>query len=221
MLDPSSPYGELQVRTFAYGLPYGTLVLAEPKQALCAALYGAAGSTAPPGALQRALITAAGSADPALGLAGFAAELDVGLRARSLGTFSFAAVLARAGRVEVCSAGDLRVHQVQNGAVVRVTRDHVARNEPLASLPPELSERYGTVVTRALGGNPVTPAETAVWQTEPSYRLVVCSEAYHRFAEPASYWADLAEILENARSAPFPRELQAAGLVIDLHFDAG
>lgn len=219
MLDPSSPYGQLQVRTFAYGLPHGTLVLTEPRQALCAVLCGAAGTTTTPGALDRALIEAAASAHPALGLAGLATELDFRLREQALGAFSFAAVLARAQQVEVCRAGALRVHRIERGVVVEVTRDHIARNEPLASLPPELSGRYGTVATRALGGNPATPAETTTWRGEPGYRIVICSEEYHHFAEPASYWPELAEVLDDGRSAPFPRELQEAGLIIDVRFD--
>lgn len=49
-----------------------------------------------------------------------------------------AAIVVGADFVEVCTAGDLRVHLLSGGAWTRVTRDHAYANDPFENEIPDL-----------------------------------------------------------------------------------
>src|SRR5262249_6153334 len=110
-----------------------------------------------------------------------ALTLDARLRDPGQPGLSFAAVRASATQVQVSTAGDLRVHMIEGGAVTRVTRDHILANEMAgAALPTAMAQ----VVSRAVGGATPCAPETVVWTVEGAYRIVVASDEYHRFEPP-------------------------------------
>jgi hypothetical protein len=96
--------------------------------------------------------------------------------------------------VHVCTAGDIRVHLVRGGSVVRSTRDHVLANES----PEWVRATYGgvplghhaTMVTRTLGSCALPP-EKEEWPAKSPFSVLVCSSAHHRHREPNVYAEEL------------------------------
>ena len=90
----------------------------------------------------------------------------------------------------VCTAGDLRVHLLRDGALAQVTRDHVAAHES----PAWVAETYGAallpehagVATRSLGGGG-PPPESLTWSLAGRWSLVLCSSDVHRGQRPETY----------------------------------
>jgi hypothetical protein len=120
----------------------------------------------------------------------------------------FAAVEATRREISVCTAGDIRVHLLQDGTLVQSTRDHVLGVEAPDSgearrLPPRIA---ATLPTRWLGGNRGPAPECLRWPAQPPYRLLICSSHYHHRRAASDYIAALGE-----RTLPLPEG--GAGLV--------
>jgi hypothetical protein len=108
----------------------------------------------------------------------------------------FAAVLVLKDAVHVCTAGDLRVHLVRGGEVLRWTRDHVLANEPMEWIREtygDLSlDAHGTMITRTLGSSS-RPPEAVTWPADGPSSVLVCSSAVHRHRPPDAYARELLE----------------------------
>lgn len=104
------------------------------------------------------------------------------------GNALFAGVLVTADSVQVCTAGDLRVHLLSGGALARVTVDHVYVNDPfeppLRELNPELT---ASLSTRWLGGAPSRPPNSRCWEATRPFTVIVCSSQLHQRRRPQDY----------------------------------
>lgn len=104
----------------------------------------------------------------------------------------YAGVLMQTGRVEVCTAGDIRVHLVRGGQLVARTKDHNMIDDPPEDpnqkLKHLLREFLLSVPTRSLDGtlNHGVP-ETLSWELERRDSIVICTSQFHRYANPQSY----------------------------------
>lgn len=182
-------------RSVQAGRQFGVLYLAEPTRAFCAVLGGYDPRADRSDALSRLLSGAAGDCGGGLTPPALARALEARLGSWSgldnPGPLVFAGVSAHLDRVEVCTAGDLRVHLIANGRLERWTRDHILREDPQPGFPEDFAATMSTIVTRSLNrGGP--PPEDIVWPSRPPYRVFVCSEEYHHHEPPERYAADIA-----------------------------
>lgn len=96
----------------------------------------------------------------------------------------------------VCTAGDLRVHLLQEGRVLRVSRDHVLANESPAWVRAQYGDSLlpaqGSVVSRSLGRS-MLPPESVEWPLSGAWSIVVAASAIHGHRPPEAYVAALAE----------------------------
>jgi len=182
--------------------PRGVLLVMDGEWTLLAAAEDAMSAGAP-GAVRRLLAEAAaeclaGGGGPAGWPSRLADRLGERLRRKAAGEPAwvfFAAVAVSAAEVHACTAGDLRVHLVEDGRLTRWTRDHVLANES----PEWVRRTYGgvdvqhhrTMATRALGQSGLPP-EPVTWLAAGSARSVlVCSSDLHRHRAPESCAAEL------------------------------
>ena len=121
-------------------------------------------------------------------------------RWRNVGAVFYAGVSIVGNIAHVCTAGDIRVHLVRNGAVVGVTRDHNAVSDDedgtynragrgVASDPTFLVH----VPTRSLPASESKPIECAEWPTLGGDTLLICSSRLHGYQPPAAYLAPLVQ----------------------------
>jgi len=122
-----------------------------------------------------------------------AEHIEQRLRRRGAGDPAW--VLFAGGRatresIEVCTAGDLRVHLLSGRSIVHRTRDHVAANESNESLarshPGVPLADHPTLLIRSLGSGAL-PAESVCWPARGITSIVVCSSEIHRHRDPESY----------------------------------
>lgn len=211
----------VRLRSFQSQRRLGVLSLADEGRGFCVGLAGQGPPCDPPDQLSRLLWGAIADATGDLDPRGVAAAVDRRLRAsdaRALGPLCFAAALAGPRQVEVCTAGDLRVHLVEDERVTRVTTDHILRDDAPPDLPESARTMMPTMLTRTLGGSATTTPQSFVWAVHPPYRIVVCSDEYHRHQRPEVYWPKLAADLAAGR-IPFPLDPgYLGGLVVELSF---
>ncbi len=112
---------------------------------------------------------------------------------------NFAAAAFTRDSIFVCTAGLCRVHLIQNGELLGVTRDHnfvsdlFAPDDIKRAVRPESDPVAFNVPTRTLGsdlyGN--KPPEVLKWDVEGDYSVLICSSSIHRFREPREYLSPL------------------------------
>ncbi len=191
------------MRTFTWraaqlGPQMGSLVVASEARLLCAGLMVHVGSSHPPGLVARVLAEGAAALGGRLDddvPADLATETAAALRrhrirAPLLGLY--AAAVLTPDTVRACTAGDLRIQLLRDGAVERSTRDHVYANEPAGTIPPDIVAALPHVASRMLGPEGATPPECVVWQAEPPYGILLSSSHHHRHgpAGVAPPWPD-------------------------------
>ncbi len=112
---------------------------------------------------------------------------------RTIGAVVFAAVLFTPEQVEVCTAGDMRVHVVRaDKSVEHVTRDHNAVSDPqegveyarIQHVPGFLENVLTRVLPSSNGGK---PPEYLRWQLSQGSTVYVCSSRVHIYRDPATY----------------------------------
>ena len=107
------------------------------------------------------------------------------------GGILYAGVFIGGGEISVCTVGDIRVHLLDSGSLVAVTRDHNQVNDPLDD--PQLTpERYphdwlSGIVTRCLGALFERPPECYKWHEGVAPSVQICSSLFHRHRDPATY----------------------------------
>lgn len=148
----------------------------------------------------------------------FARSIDSVLRQSNLSPVeggsteaNFVAVASNRDSIFVCTAGICRVHLIQAGKLVHVTRDHNWANDwlPSDAISDELTFNRNpsafTVPTRVLGHSSspgYREPESQVWTATDEFTILICSKDYHRFREPSEYlgWflnTDFSDIARN------------------------
>lgn len=143
--------------------------------------------------------TIASDAAPSGWPAQIAARISEPLTARRGGAppwLLYAGLVIGGLTAHVCTAGDLRVHLLQDGRVLRASRDHVLANESpawvRAHYGDSLLPAQGSVVSRSLGRS-MLPPESVEWPLAGAWSIVVASSAIHGHRPPEAYAAALAE----------------------------
>ena len=183
----------------------GAVAIHDGTSALFATAEDGTGS-APPGAVARVLAREAAAllherVAPASWPASLAARIGERLAAKQEGDpawLLFAAVVVSNDEIQVCTAGDIRIHLVRGGEVVRATRDHVLANESPAWVKATYGDLsvadHGSMVTRSLGSGS-RPPEADRWVSEAPFLVLVCSSADHCYRPPATYAPALLDAL--------------------------
>jgi serine/threonine protein phosphatase PrpC len=98
-----------------------------------------------------------------------------------------------AGRISICTAGDLRVHATWEGQLHEVTRDHTYEQDPeFQSAKETVPERMRAgVVTRSIGDGARVGPDDYVWDVPPDFTLIVCSAQIHQHRPPETYFESL------------------------------
>lgn len=107
-------------------------------------------------------------------------------------TVLYAGVLLENNKINVCTAGDCRVHLIENNKITAVTRDHNLIDDPVDGISIEddtqLRYVYLGASTRVLGvsTNNRKP-ESLIWDTNNSYTILICSSQFHLYKQPEEY----------------------------------
>lgn len=109
------------------------------------------------------------------------------------------ALHVEANRAHWCWIGTMRLHLMTSGGATTTTAEHTFAldpNLPRDKLDPILLEVHGTAASRVLGrADAARPVDAAVFDVNAGDRLVVCTDAYHRFEPPAAYLASVSSEL--------------------------
>jgi hypothetical protein len=107
-----------------------------------------------------------------------------------IGFVLYAGVCITGTTIEVCTAGDIRVHLIENGRIKRVTRDHTAREDDASGQYAALGapdEILRATITRALPASEQHPIECHHWNSAAGAILLICSSKLHGHREPGEY----------------------------------
>lgn len=104
----------------------------------------------------------------------------------------YSGVLLEKSRVHVCTAGDCRVHLLQNDTLLEVSRDHnlVSDSDPpfVSQDDSVLRQIYLRTTTRTIGAVPCDKKpECLTWDVAGDKVILVCSSRLHRFRIPNEY----------------------------------
>lgn len=112
-----------------------------------------------------------------------------------------AAVRCQDSRAEVGWVGDVRVHLVRDGRLVRSTREHSKLRELglEEEAPSATRAQLARITTRALGSEQHTP-EREVWDLKPRDTLLFCAAQFHDFRPPSAYLAEALDFERPDRS---------------------
>jgi len=103
----------------------------------------------------------------------------------------FAGLLMTRQAVSVCTAGDIRIHLLQRGDLLEVTRDHTILSDPVAGVTERLSaeqrEVHVGIPTRWLGPTADRPPESVRWAVSGQYQVLVSTSLVHRYRDPRDY----------------------------------
>lgn len=159
-------------------------------------------------------VTRSAPYDPAAIAGRISATLRDDARYRPIGAVFYAGVRIGAEAIDVCTAGDLRVHLIDaEGRLLHVTRDHNVASDGtpdqlsnFARMPPGFLEN---VPTRTLPPFE-KPAETWQWPRRRAATVLICSSRVHQYRDPATYAndvnvPDLGFAATIAIAAPAPR----------------
>jgi serine/threonine protein phosphatase PrpC len=103
----------------------------------------------------------------------------------------YAGVLVEPDWAHICTAGDIRVHLLENDAFKAVTRDHNYIDDPSDS--PEILARgipreiLLWAPTRSIGPPSGRPPECLHWPLTPESSIEIYGSRFHRYRDPRSY----------------------------------
>lgn len=110
--------------------------------------------------------------------------------------FYFLSFSVSADAVEVSWAGDLRLHMIADGVIVRATKDHTIANERDHQVLDRTDSRYWLErgsVTRILDPRSEPPEATSWEILKQPFFLVLCSCEVHLHRSPSTYLRRLIE----------------------------
>lgn len=103
----------------------------------------------------------------------------------------YAGVLLQPSKVEVCTAGDIRVHLVKGGSILAVTRDHNMIDDIPEDTPDWVKNRphefLCSVPTRCIGDDYTKPPELQVWSITGAYSVFICTSQVHKYQAAEKY----------------------------------
>jgi hypothetical protein len=116
----------------------------------------------------------------------------------------YAGVLVEPGWAHVCTAGDIRVHLLENGESKAVTRDHNQIDDPQPGIEAVASQAPREILlgapTRSIGPTSGRPPECLDWALSQGSSIEICASPFHRYRDPNSYVGSLAD--RQSRRAP-------------------
>ncbi len=137
-------------------------------------------------------------------------------------TVSFLALAAERGKVYISWAGLLRTHLVKNGKVRNITRDHNLVDDPWPNIEPRSDPRLRgldfytpTRQLLAVRGPGDRSWESAEWNANDDFEILVCSDSYHKFQAPTDYVFAFSRILDQGN---FPEPVVGGGLIAKLEY---
>jgi len=141
-------------------------------------------------------------------------------RARSLG---FTGVACINERIFVCTAGVTRAHLIKDGKLVNVTRDHNMVQDigdGVEGLSLDVVYEVNPVVffsrTRALGLEGTNkPPESVSWGAGTDYTILICSERYHHFRDPAEY---MESFISGENLSLMPHDTNPPGILAKIEY---
>jgi serine/threonine protein phosphatase PrpC len=116
----------------------------------------------------------------------------------------YAACLISSNTVVVCTAGDTRVHLLQNEVLREVTRDHVLTTEDQGYVEQFYKginqSDHPNLPTRVVGGNNVgkPPPEDYTWVMERPFAVLFATSQHHGGRSPESYLERIKEVPSGA-----------------------
>jgi serine/threonine protein phosphatase PrpC len=192
--------------------PFGALAIVDATAVFLGVVGDAMGS-AGPGAAARLIAEVAATVKPNRvmirewpdRLASSVAERVAASIEGDPGCVIFCAVAASDEVVQVCTAGDIRVHLVKDGKMLHCTQDHILENESRDWV----REKYGdismsdhaTLLTRTIGMCSLPPGRET-WSIAAPFIVLICSCEYHRHRSPNTYMQDLLDIAKERPDAP-------------------
>lgn len=117
---------------------------------------------------------------------------------------SYVGVALKDNKVYVCTAGNGRVHLIENDKITAMTRDHNLIDDPIEGFEPNLDPRIRIgdkyIETRqivARRGEGKRPVECFVWEANSNFTILVCSYSFHRFREPEEYLQNFLQMVDD------------------------
>jgi len=118
----------------------------------------------------------------------------------SIASVTYAGIAANLGQIAVVTAGNLRIHLIQNRKLVETTRDHNLIDDPIAGAevvlagqlnePIAESKFFHSILTRQISytdRGSHHEAEAKEWLVRGNFELLVTSIDAHRFRDPSEY----------------------------------
>ncbi|MGE0131416.1 MAG: hypothetical protein AB7U82_25320 [Blastocatellales bacterium] len=103
----------------------------------------------------------------------------------------YAGVLLKPSKVEVCTAGDIRVHLTKDESILAVTRDHNMVDDVPESTPDWVRNRprefLHSVPTRYIGDGCTKPPELQIWNITGAYSVIICTSQVHKYQAAEKY----------------------------------
>jgi hypothetical protein len=127
--------------------------------------------------------------------------------------------------VYVCTAGNCRVHLIENGTLLSSTRDHNLIEDPFEEMEelshdPRMILGYKYIETRqivALKSEVKHRAECITWKANDKFTVLICSESFHRFQEPENY---IQSFLQMINGNQIEDEIIQSGLMTRIDYSA-
>lgn len=111
-----------------------------------------------------------------------------------IGFVLYAGVCIAGTTIDVCTAGDIRVHLIEGGRITHVTRDHTASEDDVFGDYAALgvpADVLRAIATRALPPSPRRPIECHEWPAAHGAIVLICSSRLHGHRHPSEYAVDL------------------------------
>lgn len=103
----------------------------------------------------------------------------------------YAGIQVKTDEVEVCTAGDIRVHILKDNSIIARTRDHNLVDDAPDDLPEFVRSSRKEVltgaITRIISAESNKEPEIKVWSLKECSSLFVCTSNFHGYREPEQY----------------------------------
>lgn len=121
-----------------------------------------------------------------------------------LAQVGYVGIASENNTINICKAGNNRVHLIEKSKMTEITRDHNLIDDPveeISNLDPSFQMRnfYKSVPTRLISyrQNDVKHnAESITWKARENFILLICSSSFYRFREPEEYLWDYLQMVD-------------------------
>jgi serine/threonine protein phosphatase PrpC len=105
----------------------------------------------------------------------------------------YAGVMLTPKEIQVCTAGDIRIHLIEKQKLMAVTKDHNLIDDVPDEIPDQVKlmppEVLRGAVTRIIGPEIDTVPETRTWNVTGDYSILICTSQFHLYKSPQEYFA--------------------------------